>query len=31
VVRQLMEDENFVTLLRAEDIADMPKQLMARL
>lgn len=31
VIRQLMDDENFVTLLRAEDIADMPKQLMARL
>ena len=31
VMRQLIEDENFVTLLRAEGIADMPKQLKARL
>lgn len=30
-VRQLVRDDNFVTLLRAEGIADMPKQLMARL
>jgi len=30
-VRQLVRDENFVTLLRAEGIADMPKQLMAKL
>jgi ParB family chromosome partitioning protein len=29
--RQLIGDENFVTLLRAEGIADMPKQLMSRL
>lgn len=31
VMRELVGDENFVTLLRAEGIADMPKQLMARL
>jgi ParB family transcriptional regulator, chromosome partitioning protein len=31
VMRQLVGDENFVTLLRAEGIADMPKQLMVRL
>jgi ParB family transcriptional regulator, chromosome partitioning protein len=31
VMRQLVRDENFITLLRAEAIADMPKQLMARL
>ena len=31
VMRQLIGDENFVTLLRAEGIADMPKQLMTRL
>jgi ParB family chromosome partitioning protein len=30
-MRQLVGDENFITLLRAEAIADMPKQLMARL
>jgi ParB family chromosome partitioning protein len=30
-MRQLVRDENFITLLRAEAIADMPKQLMARL
>jgi ParB family chromosome partitioning protein len=30
-MRQLMRDDNFITLLRAEAIADMPKQLMARL
>jgi ParB family chromosome partitioning protein len=30
-MRQLVRDDNFVTLLRAEAIADMPKQLMARL
>jgi len=30
-MRQLIRDDNFVTLLRAEAIADMPKQLMARL
>ena len=30
-VRQLVRDENFITLLRAEAIADMPKQLMTRL
>jgi ParB family chromosome partitioning protein len=28
VMRQLFADENFLTLLRAESIADMPKQLM---
>ena len=31
VLRQLISDENFVTLLRAEGIVDMPKQLKARL
>jgi len=31
VVRQLLQDDNFTTLLRAEGIVDMPKQLMARL
>lgn len=31
VMRQLINDENFVTLLRAEGIVDMPKQLKARL
>lgn len=31
VMRQLLSDENFLTLLRAESIADMPKQLMGRL
>jgi ParB family chromosome partitioning protein len=31
VMRQLLTDENFLTLLRAESIADMPKQLMGRL
>jgi ParB family chromosome partitioning protein len=31
VMRQLLADENFLTLLRAESIADMPKQLMGRL
>jgi ParB family chromosome partitioning protein len=31
VMRQLMGDENFITLLRAEGIVDMPKQLKARL
>jgi ParB family transcriptional regulator, chromosome partitioning protein len=31
VMRQLLRDENFTTLLRAEGIIDMPKQLMARL
>jgi ParB family chromosome partitioning protein len=30
-MRQLVRDDNFVTLLRAEGIFDMPKQLMARL
>jgi ParB family chromosome partitioning protein len=30
-IRQLLRDDNFTTLLRAEGIADMPKQLMARL
>jgi ParB family transcriptional regulator, chromosome partitioning protein len=30
-VRQLLADENFATLLRAESIPDMPAQLMARL
>jgi hypothetical protein len=30
-MRQLIGDENFVTLLRAEGILDMPKQLKARL
>jgi hypothetical protein len=30
-MRQLLGDENFITLLRAEDIVDMPKQLKARL
>jgi ParB family chromosome partitioning protein len=31
VIRQLVNDENFVTLLRAEGISDMPKQLKDRL
>jgi ParB family chromosome partitioning protein len=31
VIRQLVDDENFVTLLRAEGISDMPKQLKDRL
>jgi ParB family chromosome partitioning protein len=31
VMRQLIADENFVTLLRAEGISDMPKQLKDRL
>jgi len=31
VMRQLLDDENFITLLRAEGINDMPKQLKARL
>jgi len=31
VIRQLLHDDNFTTLLRAEGIVDMPKQLMARL
>ena len=31
VLRQLIGDDNFVTLLRAEGIVDMPKQLRARL
>lgn len=31
VVRQLLQDDNFITLLRAEGIIDMPKQLMTRL
>ena len=31
VIRQLVSDENFVTLLRAEGISDMPKQLKDRL
>ena len=31
VMRQLLGDENFITLLRAEGIVDMPKQLKARL
>jgi hypothetical protein len=31
VMRQLIGDENFITLLRAEAIVDMPKQLRARL
>ncbi len=31
VMRQLLHDEHFVTLLRAEGVADMPAQLMARL
>lgn len=30
-MRQLLDDENFITLLRAEDINDLPKQLKARL
>lgn len=30
-MRQLVRDDNFITLLRAEAISDMPKQLMARL
>jgi ParB family chromosome partitioning protein len=30
-MRQLLKDDNFTTLLRAEGIVDMPKQLMARL
>lgn len=30
-MRQLLQDENFVTLLRAEGITDMPKQLRERL
>jgi ParB family chromosome partitioning protein len=30
-MRQLLQDDNFTTLLRAEGIIDMPKQLMARL
>jgi ParB family chromosome partitioning protein len=30
-MRQLLEDENFITLLRAEGINDMPKQLSTRL
>ena len=30
-VRQLIRDDNFITLLRAEAIADMPKQFMVRL
>jgi ParB family transcriptional regulator, chromosome partitioning protein len=30
-MRQLLRDDNFTTLLRAEGIIDMPKQLMARL
>lgn len=30
-VRQLLQDDNFTTLLRAEGIVEMPKQLMARL
>ena len=29
-MRQLLQDDNFTTLLRAEGIIDMPKQLMAR-
>jgi ParB family chromosome partitioning protein len=31
VMRQLLDDENFITLLRAEGITDMPKQLRDRL
>lgn len=31
VMRQLLDDENFITLLRAEGINDMPKQLRDRL
>jgi ParB family chromosome partitioning protein len=31
VMRQLLQDDNFTTLLRAEGIVDMPKQLMTRL
>jgi ParB family transcriptional regulator, chromosome partitioning protein len=31
MIRQLLQDDNFTTLLRAEGIVDMPKQLMARL
>jgi ParB family chromosome partitioning protein len=31
VIRQLLQDDNFTTLLRAEGIVDMPRQLMARL
>ncbi len=31
MLRQLFKDDNFTTLLRAEGIIDMPKQLMARL
>ena len=30
-MRQLLQDDNFTTLLRAEGIVEMPKQLMARL
>jgi ParB family chromosome partitioning protein len=30
-MRQLLADENFITLLRAESIADMPEQLIAQL
>lgn len=30
-MRQLLQDDNFTTLLRAEGIVDMPNQLMARL
>lgn len=30
-MRQLLHDDNFTTLLRAEGIVDMPRQLMARL
>jgi ParB family chromosome partitioning protein len=30
-VRQLLNDDNFITLLRAENMSDMPKQLMMRL
>ena len=31
VMRQLLQDDNFTTLLRAEGMVDMPKQLMIRL
>jgi len=30
-IRRLMQDEHFITLLRAEDLADMPEQLAVRL
>jgi ParB family chromosome partitioning protein len=30
-IRRLMQDEHFTTLLRAENLVDMPEQLAARL